>query len=66
MIACFFHFIVYVIMLQLSPLYDTEENRVNFIEKNIDEINKKLTQIIYKCDGIHRVNCVIVSFTVLV
>jgi len=40
-------------------MYDTEENRLKFIEKEIDKINKKLTPIIYKCDGIHRVNCVV-------
>jgi len=38
----------------LSPTYDTEENRLKFRETAIDEIAKQLSQIIRKCDGIHR------------
>jgi len=53
-----------VLCMQLSPLYDTEENRVNFIEKNIDAINKKLIPIIHRCDGIHRVHRVILYYVV--
>jgi len=40
-------------------MYDTEENRLKFSENAIDEIARKLSHIIRKCDGIHRVNCVV-------
>ena len=39
-------------------MYDTEETRLKFIEKEVDEVNRKLSPIIHKCDGIHRVNCI--------
>jgi len=39
----------------VSPIYDTEENHLKVIEAEIDATGKKLTPILYKCDGIHRV-----------